>query len=89
MTKQLSLVVCMNPALIFWCDGLVIVTGDQQLSPPGYPAPVVKDSWCGNERQKRSGKGKRVVGKWENISVCMCSEIPIHKLPWIVFWFLL
>ena len=35
-----------------------------KLSPPGNQAPLVKASRCGNERLERSGKGKRVVGKW-------------------------
>ena len=40
------------------------VRGDQQLSPPGYQAPDVKASRCGNESQERYGRGKQVEGKW-------------------------
>ena len=36
------------------------VRGDQQLSPPGYQAPDVKASRCGNESQERYGRGKQV-----------------------------
>ena len=42
--------------------GWVIVRGDQQLSQPGYQAPVLKANWCGNERQERSYRRK---GRWE------------------------
>ena len=31
------------------------LTGQQLLRPPGYQAPVVKASRCGNERQERFG----------------------------------
>ena len=48
---------------IFSCAGKVIVWGDQQLSPPGYLATFVKAAWRRNERQERSERGKRVVGK--------------------------
>ena len=36
------------------------------MSPLGYQAPIVKASWCGNERQERSGSRKvgcKDVGK--------------------------
>ena len=59
------------------------------MSPPGYQAQVVKARRCRNESQERSGRGKRVVGKWrKKVSRQVplnlkCAAIPGWQLwPW-------
>ena len=66
---------------IFQCAGLVIVSGDQLLSPPGYQVLAVIASQCRNERQERSGGEKQGVGKWKKkILILFLAIFPSHFL---------
>ena len=51
------------------------------MSPPGYQAPVVKASWCRNEREERFGNGKRVLGKWKKDKIFVARKLVIESVP--------
>ena len=52
------------------------------MSPPGYQAPVVKASWCGNERQEGLAGGKRILreeGKTLGRYLCPAGGGPLGR----------
>ena len=61
---QLLLLLRVPSLMIFEAAAaVVVVVTIQWLSPPGYQAPVVKASRCGNKRQERSDWRKVGSGK--------------------------
>ena len=61
--KLLFTITLVSSPLMVLCAEEVIVRDDQLLSLPGYQAPVMKASQCGNERQEDLAGGKWVVKK--------------------------